>query len=490
MSYQNYRQPKPLNVDKDYAEYMRIVLRADNDPVWFATEHLGVTLFPEQERILREFYAGDYKKLYLAAGMRSGKSILAGIIGTIELQKILTLENPSQFYGLAPGQKVHISCVAASKDQAEDTLFNNIAYMVEHSDYFQTWTDVEISGMEITSELKNVTLKTISSWATTAVGRSNICVLFDEISSFEATQSKRGAWEVYNKLSNSTDTFGDRGHIVAISSVQHPNDIMMTLYKRGLEEMELGRKGIKKCNTLSILKPTWEMNPNFTEEALRYEKRYDMAAFYRDFACQPGGYGSIEFPEGIKLNDGIQNVLTQNILSRKVSRVMAIDPAVRNDSFGIACGFMSMGGKIIIDGVTKFRREDGEQILDPTMVREFILGKVIDLNIDTLITDTWMFPELIQQATDRAGIEVVQHTVRKVDYDRWRELQNDDLCDIVYDDHLKMEAEQLLIINPKRVDHPTNGSKDVADCVANVIWYISNNLTMSERPPVFISRGF
>lgn len=480
MSYKNYRQPEPIVVDKDYAEYMRIVLRADNDPVWFATEHLGVTLFPEQERILREFYAGNYKKLYLAAGMRSGKSILAGIIGTIELQKILTLENPANHYKLAPGQKVHISCVAASEDQARDTLFSNIAYMVENSEYFQTWTDCKIRGLEIESKRKNVVLKTISSWATTAVGRSNICVLFDEISSFEATQSKRGAWEVYNKLSNSTDTFGNNGHIVAISSVQHPTDIMMTLYKRGLED----------SNTLSILKPTWEMNPHFTEEALRYEKRYDMPAFYRDFACQPGGYGSIEFPEGVKLNEGIQNVLIQNVISRKVSRVMAIDPAVRNDSFGIACGFMSMGGKIIIDGVTKFKREDGEQILDPTMVREFILGKISDLNIDTLITDTWMFPELIQQATDRAGIQVEQHTVRKVDYDRWRELQNDGLCDIVYDDHLKMEAEQLLIINPKRVDHPTNGSKDVADCVANVIWYITNNMTMSEQPPIFISRGF
>jgi hypothetical protein len=75
-------------------------------------------------------------------------------------------------------------------------------------------------------------------------------------------------------------------------------------------------------------------------------------------------------------------------------------------------------------------------------------------------------------------MEYVKHIVSKEDYDRWKEQQSEDFptpVRVVYDEQLKYEAENLLVINERnpKVDHPFGGSKDTADCVANVIWYLS-----------------
>lgn len=65
-----------LSQGKDYLDFMKIALKGKDDPVWFVEEQTGAKLFPMQNKIMTEFYAGKYKRLILAAGMRSGKSAL------------------------------------------------------------------------------------------------------------------------------------------------------------------------------------------------------------------------------------------------------------------------------------------------------------------------------------------------------------------------------------------------------------------------------
>jgi len=263
---------------------MKTVLKGKSDPAWFIRDVLGVKLFPMQEKILMDFYRDryypktpPYKKLILRAGMRSGKTALASVMGVYGLFDLITLDNPSQHYNLLKDQPIFITAVATSEKLASDGVFTNMCNIIESSEWFATWGDLKINNDRITQSKKHVITQILSSWATTAVGRSNFMVIFDELDLFEETSGKRGAWEIYSRLRKSTDTFGQDGRVIAISSTKDANGIITQLWKIGQEEK----------NTLSLSYKTWEMNPNLTEEALREEYKYDMATFWRDYACQP-----------------------------------------------------------------------------------------------------------------------------------------------------------------------------------------------------------
>lgn len=473
---------------RDYFEYMKTVLKGKSDPAWFVEEVLGVPMFPKQKEILMDFYRDryhptldPYKKLILRAGMRSGKTALASIMGVYGLFDVITLDNPAAYYKLLRNQPIFITAVATSEKLANDGVFTNMCNIIEGSEWFATWGDLKVTNDRVSHTKKHVIAQVLSSWATTAVGRSNFMVIFDELDLFEETSGKRGAWEIYSRLRKSTDTFGRDGRVVAISSPKGANGIITQLWRTGLEE----------TNTLSLTYKTWEMNPNLSEEALKEEYKYDMSTFWRDFACQPEIAGGIQFPEGVKLTQ-MENVLkTMKVSPFPVVRVLAIDPAVKNDAFGMAVGRVDSNGGIVVDGVIKFVKREGDPYISPMEIRAFMEMAIEKLNISYLVYDTWMFPDLIEHVRIKYGIEGVKHIVGKEDYDRWREMQSnlENPVTVVYDDDLRRETDALMVIstgNRPRVDHPFGGSKDIADCVANVIWFLTNNIMHTQKLDVVV----
>ena len=283
-------------------------MRGKQDPVWWIETVLGQKLFPAQAEIVKEFYRNrydpifeQYKRLILVAGMRSGKTALASMMGCYEYWDVLTMPNPAKHYNLLNNQKLFIMIVATSEKQASDGVFSNIQSMMESSEWFSTWSDTVIRGDSVESMRQKIKLQIMSSWANTGVGRTAKAVIFDELANFENTTGKRGAQEVWTRLRKATDTLGNDGHVIAISSPLHPTDIMMQLYYDSQYEP----------NTLAYLKPTWEMNPYFTEAALREEHKNNLGSFFRDYACQPAAAGGLVFPEGAHLNKLKPNLMHQ-----------------------------------------------------------------------------------------------------------------------------------------------------------------------------------
>jgi len=429
----------------------------------------GFEMFPAQREIFDKFYLNKYRRLFLVAGMRSGKSVLASMMAIYEFLLLLLLPNPQEYYGFIENDPIFISVVATSEEQANDTIFNRVKTTIENNkDFFSTY-DIKIKDLSIYCRDKNITMKTLSSWSSTAVGRSNKAVIFDELSNFEETAGKRGAEEIYTRLSKSTDTFKDDGHIIAISSPKRPNDILMKLYRMGLDDPK----------TLSILKPTWEMNPNYTKEYLMNEHKFNMTAFYRDYACNPALSSIKLFDEIIPLNKNLPNILLNpDKVSDKIKaepHVLAIDPAVKSDGFGVAVGYFDEGlRKIVVDGATTIKKDiDGER-LRANDVKRFISQISKTISIDTFIYDTWMFIDLIDWAEDE-GFIVEKHIVNRQDYELLKELMLSGNAIVVYDETLEYELENLEIVNEKKIDHPKGGSKDVSDAVANCVRYVAEN---------------
>ncbi len=396
-------------------------MKGNRDPVWFIQEILGGSLYPKQEELIRHFYQSRYdskkeqmRRLIIEAGQRSGKTVLASFIGMYEFFTTITIDSPSQHYGLIKDQPIFITCVATSKQLAEDGVYANILNHIEGNEWFNQWFDLNIKETRIECRLKNVTIQVLGSWMNTAVGRSNICAIMDEVDYFEETSGKRGAWAIYEKLKNSTATFGADGHLVAISSPKSASGIIRSLVNDGTDDP----------HTVAISLPTWDMNPHLTREELLAECKYNMTAFWRDFGCQPEMAGGLQFPEGIKLTR-MPNVLKLPGYRDKqpVCRVMAIDPAIKNDGFGIACAHRHVGGDLIVDGAMKFSRTEGEATISPDDVAQFIYEAIPRLNVNAFVFDTWMFPNIIEDVHVKFGIEPVKHIVGKEDYDRWRGLQ-------------------------------------------------------------------
>jgi hypothetical protein len=171
-------------------------------------------------------------------------------------------------------------------------------------------------------------------------------------------------------------------------------------------------------------------------------------------------------------------------------RVMAIDPAVKKDAFGIACGYRHRSGKIIVDGVHRFQKREGNIMIMPSEIDSYLSRVLPTLNVKVFLYDTWMYPHIIENVM-RRGIKLEQHIVSYDDYSGWLDLESIDKLNVVYDDTLRLECDKLIVYpgaKPK-VDHPSTGSKDMADCVCNCIQYIQNN-KINTVPRLTGYRGF
>lgn len=422
---------------------------------------------------------------YVADGMlvhNSGKTVMGSKIATYEFFELATCsfnETPAEFYGLMKGQAIGINCVSAGKEQAMMGIFALMKQDLKYNEWFNQWFDISVIENKIEVRDKNIYAMVSAAKADTGAGTGTTskAVFGDEIDLWQRTDSKSGAEIVWSKLVNSTQTLGVDGKCIAISSTQYPDGMVTRLYNAGKKER----------TTLVYDLPTWEMNPRITRESLEEEFRYRLEQFYRDFANQPNVSGGLQFPEKVKLDRSIRNVLQIdydasiiNKMKGKVSpHVMAIDPAWRNDSFGIGCGYYK-NSEIVIDGVRKFQKlNSDEEYIRPSDIRNFIIPAIEALNVDTFLYDTDLTPELVEYINDELGVEVIKHIVTKEDYDRWRELQDggfDTGLRVVYDDFLESECNQLIVqvtdTGKRRTNHTSYSTKDIADTVANCIWYL------------------
>ncbi len=256
-------------------------------------------------------------------------------------------------------------------------------------------------------------------------------------------------------------TLGNAGKIVSISSLDHVNGMMARVYYDATQ----------KVNAIAYNLCTWEVNPmpEVSEERLREEYKYNMEAFWRYFANRPDVSSTMMFPGGIALNRNIQNLLKIDFplkeLDEKLKnkpRVLAIDPAVKNDSFGMGFGWRK-ADYMCIDGVTKYEKPgDIDAYIKPSDIKNNISNILNELNIIGFVHDTYQYPEILEMVRYDYGLEPIQHHADSESYGKWAELQDEVSpirLDITFDEHLRRECEQLtkqrLPSGKVRVDHPT-----------------------------------
>lgn len=493
----------------DYLDFMFEMERIRSDPIYFIEDILGFPgpaedgtpreMWPKQKEVVKDFYGHKYdpsllpiKKLALTLGQRSSKTTLTATIMAYELVEVISWDSPAKHFGLMTGKSgkgstIALTCLCPSMKQAKDGVFASMRALLEGNPWFElNFPDLVFDTYQIEEPRKNVLAQVMAAKATTLAGYTNKCFIADEYDYFPDSDTQIDSEAVFTKLANSTETFKRDGKIIVLSSLKSQNGRQMALHNQF-------KKQEKNRLARAYMYKTWEFNPTVTQEYLLETCEGDRARFYRDFANEPQMSSGLQFPEGIKLDKTILNVLDANYETlpkeiKSIPRVMAIDPAYKNDSFGVAIGYKNLDpvtgeGTIIIDGVKMFEKMGDENaVILPSDIRNYITDTIRNLNVYAFLYDIHMYPEILESVQYDLGLDPLKHIVAKEDYDRWRELQ-DNLSNtklrVVHDDNLETECEALFIKvmqgGKAKVDHPWSGRKDTADCVANCIWYLESD---------------
>ena len=484
---------------KERLQYYSDVKRGRSDPIWFMREILGwKKIWPKQEEIIRQVYQHKYdpslpeiKELAWISGQRSGKSVTVGHLGAYEFFEIASLDDPAEHYGLMRKQPIAISCIAAGKEQAIDGIYTLLSTALEESEWVQQWWGNKLKFSDsgrIDFRDKNLFVQVKAARADTGAGYTSKCVIFDELDLFQKnTDSKISAENVFRKLVNSTMTLGVRGKVFSISSLDNVDGMMSTVYY----------KAIKKQNAIALNYKTWEVNPSpdVSEAFLRKEFEFDMESFYKYFANRPDISSGLLFPGGVKLDKSIPNVLQtedQDVLDEASNyyHALAVDPGHRNDSFGLSVGHR-IDNHIIIDGVMKFEKQGEDAYIKPSDIEEAMTSHFDKLNVTDLLYDIDTILYMVEKAEKDWGITTFKRIADSEAYGIWWNLNEgkdpEFTLSITYDEHLKRECDQLQKLKTAtgraKIDHPYSGSKDCADTVANLIWYLKNNESSNSRNP-------
>lgn len=476
----------PCDDSCDNLKFLFQVKKYNADPVAFVEEILGVDFNPYYKKhkemlyeIHREKYTNlmPYNKIIMALGQRSGKSAIGTYESIYGLFEGLTVRDRHAKWGVRDDQLITIAIASNSMTQLEDGIYYDTTNMLEKNDWFNSWFDLKFRATDISSKECNTKIRPLAASSYTAAGRSVLRAIIDEIDLFDSTVGRKSAMELVNVLSNGASTFGDDGKVFCLSSPKLENGTILSLYNNGIEKDMYGN--FIEPKTFACKYPTWEINtsPALTREMLIAKYKFDMDTFYRDFACDPRSAGGLVFPTGINMFRGTNILDDVTSAYQSVPHVLAIDPAATSDKFGLAVGYHDhTQNKIIVDGVGSMSKKEGAEYLSPVDVKNHINDIIDHCNVTTLIYDTYMYMEILEFCEKIKGVTIEKHIVDKPDYDRIKELQSYGSLDVIFNEYVQHEFKNLItkqLATKIRVDHSPTSSKDIADCVANVTWYLN-----------------
>jgi len=264
------------------------------------------------EKLLKNEKIPDFKgfkELNLVLGRRGSKTILASVISSYEIYKLLVIGNgdPHEFYGLPYDDEIAVINVALSQQQA-GRLFAQIQARIRNGPFFadrvanettteiRFFTDKDLEKKKIGDanlEIKgSLFILCGHSNPDTLAGYSTILILFDELAYYDESGKVTGSY-FYNRLKPSLAKFvkhGD-GRVVQISSPNAMNGIFYDTHHRAKNDLSI----------LSYQLPTWCSNPEITYESLRGDRERNPESFVVEYGAQwaKGGVYGNYFESGL-----------------------------------------------------------------------------------------------------------------------------------------------------------------------------------------------
>lgn len=386
-----------------------------------------------------------YNELVGVVGMRGGKSVLVAAMSGAIIHQLLCVDNLQEKLGLVRSQEIDGAFVAASSEQASETIYSLFRGFYDNSPWFQHYRnalrDYEISGIDpnirrgdlysetdrtIHFKEKYIRIKSLASNSGSLAGKTRIFAVIDELARMDAGESKRSATEVYRVLKRSLITISSA---VARLRKQGMHDIpdatMFSISSPMFEDdkiMSLLKQSDKNEKMFAFHRSTWEFNEEITKEDLAEEYETDPIGAERDYGANPPG-GENPLVQNTNVIEACLDknrksniIVSEEFFSQNIRQytfnyikprldnlkyknlgqyVIHCDPGLKMDSFSVTIGHMEED-IVIIDGVIECRpiKKNNRQGLPPREVyfpamTDLILQITRKLSVKYISYDRW-----------------------------------------------------------------------------------------------------
>jgi hypothetical protein len=480
----------------------------------FKPETLSV-LMGEQEGI-------DYYNRYTVnevicqLGKGSGKDHVSRVSLAYISYLLHCLRDPLEYFGKAAGVYIDLVNLAVNAKQAQQVFFDPLKNLLLASPWAND-VGFEPRVQEIFWFDRPVRMFSGHSEAEGWEGYEVLTVVLDEISAFKTDvelkgqlRNKGSASEIYEMARASiTSRFPSVGKVVLLSFPRFKGDFIQQRYKSVLDDLaEQGgvlldekfgnRGGYREAQSWALKAATWEVNPTRHKEEFENEFRRDPIMARARFMCEPPEMVDAYFrdPESVRAAFRFkQPPLDEEGRFREWftgsdehPRYIHVDLGLKRDRAAI-CMVHSPGFKQIktlggienlpvveMDYIQSWKAEDNSEI-PFAAIRSTITELTRRFTVVSVTFDQWNSADMIQSLR-ALNINADLHTVAKKDYDT--------LSTAIYDGRLRGYWNEILVedellklklINNTKVDHPTTGSKDLADSVAGATFMCVSNLS-------------
>ena len=449
-------------------------------------------------------------------GKGSGKDHVSRVSLAYISYLLHCLRDPLEYFGKAAGVYIDLVNLAVNAKQAQQVFFDPLKNLLLASPWAND-VGFEPRVQEIFWFDRPVRMFSGHSEAEGWEGYEVLTVVLDEISAFKTDvelkgqlRNKGSASEIYDMARASiTSRFPSVGKVVLLSFPRFKGDFIQQRYKSVIDDLvehggvlldeKLGnRGGYREAQSWALKAATWEVNPTRHKEEFENEFRRDPIMARARFMCEPPEMVDAYFrdPESVRAafrfkqppidEEGRFREWFNGIDQHP--RYIHVDLGLKRDRAAI-CMVHSPGFKQIktlggienlpiveMDYIQSWKAEDNSEI-PFAAIRSTITELTRRFTVVSVTFDQWNSADMIQSLR-ALNINADLHTVAKKDYDT--------LSTSIYDGRLRGYWNEILVedellklklINNTKVDHPTTGSKDLADSVAGATFMCISNLS-------------
>jgi len=452
------------------------------------------------EKVGREYYEKyTANEVICMLGKGSGKDHCSRISIAYTSYLLHCLRDPLNYFGKAHGVYIDILNLAVNAQQAQRVFFEPLKNLLLQSPYFNE-VGFEPRVSEIFFFSRPVRCFSGHSESEGWEGYEVLTVVLDEIAAFKTDaelkgeiRSKGSASAIYNMSKLSVmSRFPEVGKVILLSFPRYRGDF--------IEQRYYGAREKQEPKTWFIKAATWEVNPTITREQLESEYIRNPVEAAARFECNPPNMEDAYFrdPDLVRKaftygedptnEDGTFkkwfNSTDQHI------RFIHVDLALKRDRAALAL-VHSPGLKEVktLNGSEKlpvvnvdlvYSWEAGmNQEINFSAIRQLIIDLCKKFDVAKVTFDRWQSIEMIQSLRS-LSINADFHSVKKTDYDT--------LTSAIYDGRLRGYWNELLVeeellklrlFSNNKIDHPTSGSKDLADAIAGSVYNCIENISVN-----------
>ena len=434
-------------------------------------------------------------------GKGSGKDHCARITMAYTVYLMHCLRDPLSYYGKATGVYVDLLNLAVNAQQAQRVFFEPFKNLLLASPWFNE-QGFEPRVSEIFFFSRPIRCFSGHSESEGWEGYEVMTIILDEISAFKTAaelkgdvRSKGSAAAIYNMSKLSVmSRFPEVGKTILLSFPRYKGDFIQQRYDSCNEKNE--------PKTWAIKAATWEVNPTIEREQLESEYIRNPIEARARFECEPPNMEDAFFRDAdlvrnafnigedpIDDNGSFKNWFNG---SDEFTRFIHVDLALKRDRAALSMvhcpGLKEINTGlgieklpvINVDFIHSWTAQPGSEI-NFAQVRSMIIDLCRKFSVAVVSFDQWQSVEMIQ-SLKAMGINADFHSVKKSDYDT--------LMTSIYDRRLRgywneiLVEEELLklrLIGGNKIDHPSTGTKDLADALAGAVFQSINNITIDQE---------